>query len=423
MIKQTYNLHKETIHNFIWRLLQTFGKEGITFLIFFICAKLLDPYTFGIYNYVLTIIFLLVVFGDFGISTATSKYVAEYNVNNKNRLKSILYTSLLLILGLTITVTILTLLFGKYFLGDKYIYILYTIPLIFLMPLSSLYDGIYRGLKKFKQLAIISLLIGIFSLGFVYILIKQYGLVGALISQNLFYLILVLGLGIGYKEFNLKADKIVMKKIFYYSLIIGFANIAFLLYTKIDILILKQFDFIVEIGYYEIVNRLFLALSIPTMILGQVIAPDIIKDLICKRYSIVRKKLIKSIPIFIFLGIFLSIILYLIFPPIIKIFLPEYYTKDFLMILTILLFYFPIKLYANFLVNGFITPGGYAKIIIISGFIVGVLNILLDYIFVIKYGFIGIFFSTSLVYLIHTLILGIYLYTKLLSSERIENEK
>ena len=73
MLKQKYNQHKETIHNFIWRSLQIFGKQGIVFLIFILCAKMLIPYDFGIYNYVLAIVFLLIMFGDFGISTATSK--------------------------------------------------------------------------------------------------------------------------------------------------------------------------------------------------------------------------------------------------------------------------------------------------------------------------------------------------------------
>ena len=193
LIHKHYQRHKETIHNFIWRSLQIFAKQGITFLIFILCAKLLTPYEFGVYNYALAIIFFLIMFGDFGISTATSKYVAEYNATDKNKLKLILFNSGIIILGLTIIVTILTLIIGPGYLQDKYIYVLWLLPLVFLAPMTSLYDGIYRGLKRFKQLAIISLILGFISLFFVYFLIKQYGLVGALVSQNLFYFILLLG--------------------------------------------------------------------------------------------------------------------------------------------------------------------------------------------------------------------------------------
>ena len=112
LIHKHYQRHKETIHNFIWRSLQIFAKQGITFLIFILCAKLLTPYEFGVYNYALAIIFFLIMFGDFGISTATSKYVAEYNATDKNKLKLILFNSGIIILGLTIIVTILTLIIG-----------------------------------------------------------------------------------------------------------------------------------------------------------------------------------------------------------------------------------------------------------------------------------------------------------------------
>src|SRR3990167_8446862 len=130
-IKDSYRNNKETIYNFVWRSLQIFGKQGITLLIFILCAKLLSPYDFGIYNYVLAIIFFLIIFGDFGISTATSKYVAEYNVTDKNKLKSVLFNSGIIIFGLTVLITILTLVVGPWYLKEKYIYVLYLLPLIF----------------------------------------------------------------------------------------------------------------------------------------------------------------------------------------------------------------------------------------------------------------------------------------------------
>ena len=108
MLKNKYRRHKETVHNLTWRILQVFGKQGITFLIFILCAKFLVPYDFGIYNYSLTIIFFLIMFGDFGISTATSKYVAEYNIKDKEKLKSVLFNSGLIILAISILATILT---------------------------------------------------------------------------------------------------------------------------------------------------------------------------------------------------------------------------------------------------------------------------------------------------------------------------
>jgi teichuronic acid exporter len=214
-----YFKHKETLHNFTWRALQIFGKQGITFLIFILCAKLLNPYDFGIYNYILAVVFFLIIFGDFGISTATSKYVAEFNATDKSRLKLVLFNSLIIILVLGSIVTILTLVFGERFLGDKFYYIIYALPLLFLAPITSLYDGIFRGLKRFKELAVISLSVGVFSLVFVYLLITNYGLIGALIAQVLFYLLLTLVLSLRYGNLYFKIDKALIKKVFSYSLV------------------------------------------------------------------------------------------------------------------------------------------------------------------------------------------------------------
>ena len=263
MIKKAYQSHKETIHNFTWRALQTFGKQGLIFVIFILAAKLLVPYDFGIYNYILAIVFFLIMFGDFGISTATSKYVAEYNITDKNKLKSVLFNSGILILGLTIIISILTLIIGPWYLKEKYVYVLWLLPLIFLAPMTSLYDGIYRGLKRFKQLAIISLIVGFVSIFFVYFLIKAYGLTGALISQNLFYLLLLVSLGLGYKDFDFKINKRVMNEIGKYSFTYGLAILGNYLFIRFGILVLGHYNYINEIGMYELLNKIFMIIVLP----------------------------------------------------------------------------------------------------------------------------------------------------------------
>jgi len=336
ILRLQYSKHKETVHNFIWRSLQIFGKQGITFLIFILCAKLLTPYDFGIYNYILAVVFFLIIFGDFGISTATSKYVAEYNATDKQKLKFILFNSLIII-GLGVVVTLLTVLFGGYFLKEKYTYVLYTLPLLFLAPISSLYDGIFRGLKRFKELAIISLSVGFPSIIFVYLLVKNFGLIGALVSQNLFYFILVLTLSLVYRNLYFQFDKKLTKKIFNYSLIIGLTSISYFLYTKVDILVLGHFGFIEEIGYYEIVNKIYELIKLPILILAVTLAPTITKYYAQEKYKIVKNKFIKHFLYSLIFGILLSILLYFVIPIIIKSFLSKYFISETILIFNLLL--------------------------------------------------------------------------------------
>jgi hypothetical protein len=52
--------HKKTLVTHLYGT-GYFGKQGITFLIFILCARLLTPYNFGIYNYALAIIFFLII--------------------------------------------------------------------------------------------------------------------------------------------------------------------------------------------------------------------------------------------------------------------------------------------------------------------------------------------------------------------------
>jgi len=416
MIKKAYKNHKETIHNFIWRSLQTFGKQGITFLIFIICAKLLVPYEFGLYNYVLAIIFFLIIFGDFGISTATSKYVAEYNATDKKKLKLVLFNSGIIILGLTILITILTLIFGPYFLGDKYVYVLYLLPLIFLAPMTSLYDGIYRGLKQFKKLAIISLIVGLVSLSFVYILINQYGLIGALIAQNLFYLILFVALALGYREFSFKWDKKVMREIGRYSIIVGLSGIGYFFFTRIDILILGHFGYIIEIGYYEIVNKIILLIGTPILILSSVISPDITKLYIKKDIQGVYNRLKKYIFLSFLLGLILSIITFLLFGVLINSILTQYNNPKIFITLNIFLVIFIIQSVSGIVGNGFSISTGHAKINLYILLIFAALNLILDCILIGSYGYNGLIY-TKMIVGISANILQIFIYFKILGRE------
>ncbi|MDY0386316.1 MAG: oligosaccharide flippase family protein [Methanolobus sp.] len=407
-IKNNYINHKETIHNFTWRALQIFGKQGITFFIFILCAKLLTPHDFGIYNYILAIIYLLIIFGDFGISTATSKYVAEYNATDKEKLKLIIFNSLILIIGLASIVTLLTILFGSYFLNEKYVYVLYVLPMLFLAPISSLYDGIFRGLKRFKELAMISLFIGLASITFVYLLVRSYGLTGALISQSLFYLVLVMALFLTYGKIHIQFDKQLIRSIFNYSLLIGISSIGYFMYSRVDIIVLGQYGYIEEIGYYELINKGFELMFLPFALLAQVVAPNITAYFSKKEYSKVRVKLNFFMKLIIPAAILIAIIFYFIFPQIIKLFLAEYYVEEMLMAIFILSFLIPTKIWGVFQTQSFIVATGFAKIIAITTLLGGVLNIILDIVSINLIGFTGVFWVTLIIHSLNIIFQTIY---------------
>src|SRR3989344_818397 len=419
MLKNKYLQHKETIHNFIWRALQVFGKQGITFLIFILCAKLLVPYDFGIYNYALAIICFLIMFGDFGISTATSKYVAEYNLKDKKKLKSVLFNTGIIVLGLTLIITILTLIIGPFYLKDKYAYILYLLPLIFLAPMTSLYDGIYRGLKKFKQLAIISTVIGFISIFFVYLLINQYGLIGALVSQNIFYLILLIGLGLGYRDFNFKFNKQVIKEIGSYSFNFGIAVVGYYLFSRLDILILGHYGYINEIAVYELLNKIFLVLLVPFAILGQVIAPNYTVLYAERKYGLIHRKFKIYKKYLIIISSLFTLFLFWAIPKIINLFFIEYSTTSFLLIFYPTLLIYSVNFFNSPINAGMIVATGHARFMAHLNIFIAITNVFISLLLLQFMGFIGVIYATLIMNLVGTVILQFYYHNKI---KRLRNE-
>jgi PST family polysaccharide transporter len=397
MIKTLFNDHRETILNVFWRGLQLAVKDGISFVIFILAAKFLNPYDFGVYNYVLAVIFFLILFGDFGISVAASKYVTEYQTTNPEKLKYVLFNSGLVILALTILVTVGTLLLGPSFLKDKYLYVLYILPMIFFAPMTSLYDGIYRGLKKFRQLALLSTGVSILSLGFIYWLIRKYGLTGALLAQNLFYLALFLTLALGYRDFRFKLNRGILKSVSFYAFTIGITHVSAFIYYRVDILVLGYFNLIVEIGYYEIVLKVLMLIQLPFLVFAQVQAPNMVTSY-CREGSVV---ILQKMRLYILhsaiISLLLVILVGLVMPFILKRFLPEYYLPNVLWILYISLFFFIFQNVANLVGNTFIISTGHAKLNMINIIVFGILGLFLDILFVRYFGYMGIAYAKLIV--------------------------
>lgn len=414
-----YIKHTTTIHNFGWRAIQVLAKQGINFLIFLLCAKFLSPYNFGLYNYILTIVFFLVMFGDFGISSATSKYIAEYGESNQRETKKIIFNSILIISLLGTFITILSIILGKIFLKDLHIYLLYTLPLLFLAPVSSLYDGVYRGLKKFKELAIINLIIGIFSVIFIYLFIHKLDLIGALISQSLYYFLLVLTLSFKHGSIATIYDSSLLKKIVSYSSLIGLSTFGFYLYTRFDILILGHFNFVEEINSFQLIAKITVLLALAFTILGQVIAPYTTALVTRKENKKILNKFIKYSFLGFLLASSLTIVIYYITPFLLGTFLSHLLTDHFLYIFRIIIWTLPFNLLSPLIAQGFTVASGNAKIGLLT-IPFGITNVILAFFLIKQFGFIGIAYSSVTISILSKSTSWILLYRKFRStSDRI----
>jgi len=405
------NKSKTTSHLFFWRALQVLGKQGMVFVIFLICAKLLSPNELGLYSYILAIISFLVMFGEFGIATATFRYVAEYYVTDKRIIKSILFNSIVIVGSISFIVSIITIIIGQWLFSQYYQLLLYLVPLIILIPLNSLYDGIYRGLSRFKRLAIVSLTVGIATLFLVYFLILKIGLTGALIAQNVFYLLTLIFLVAGHHDISFKFDYKLMKRIGKYAILVGLANLGYFLYSRIGVVMLGAFGYISQIAYYEIVDKIFRLTLLTFIIYGTVVAVGNIKKYKLKKYRALYSDIVKTTYTSFIIGIIIMVILYFTVPLLIKQFFYQYYTADFVQIFKLFLLIIPLAIVEAVLASGYMTPLGYVKILTVTIFIGGIISVFANYVLVLHLGYIGIIYATIIIHNITNIVkIGIFMY-------------
>ncbi|MEJ0053258.1 MAG: oligosaccharide flippase family protein [bacterium] len=416
-LAKLYLEHKSTIHNLGWRILQITSQQGMVLFLFILCARFLSPIEFGFYNYTLAIVLFLVMFGDFGISSATSKYVAEYNVTNKEKLRAIPFNAGITVFGFGLLTSIIVLIFGSLYLGNHFESVLYVLPLVFLTPLVSLYDGIYRGLRRFRSLTLISAVIACLFVPLAYFLVKTQGLLGALLAQDVFYFVLLAGLVIGYRDFAFKINWKVIKMILKYSVIVGIGSVGFFFFGKIDTIFLGSFGYIKDIGYIEILNRLFSIVGTLPLIIASVIGPTIAGIHSRKEHKLLLIKLNKYIVLSLIIALIGSLAFLFFGKYVIQFAFPQYYDQTMINIIplySLLLFSY---LCASIVPSGFAVYTGHAKIsaYFLIGF--GILHVILNYVFLSAFGFYGLIFSILLTRIPSDL-LFIFFYKTILSREQ-----
>jgi O-antigen/teichoic acid export membrane protein len=350
---------------------------------------------------------------DFGISTAVAKYTAEYSALNSPKLKTIFFNSLLLVLFLTSVLIVLITLFGDIFFGENSKYLFSLFPLIVLGPLTSLIDGIYRGLKKFRDLAVISSIAGFLALVPVYFLVLHYGLVGAFWGQNLFYIILFLVSTAFYRDFSVLFDRDVIKEVSRYSLIFGFAVLGYFLFSRIDVVILGHYGFISEIASYELLNKIFAILLIPFAILGQVIAPDFTALYVKGEFQVLKRLYIRYLTVLFFVSTLVSLFLYFVIPLLVQKMLPDYFDSTLFVLLLPCVIIYALQFLSAPLNAGIVVPTGHANLMVYMNVFMGVGNVLLALFLLFSLGFAGVIYATLISNFIGLLILQHRFYSKI----------
>jgi Na+-driven multidrug efflux pump len=162
----------------------------------------------------------------------------------------------------------------------------------------------------------------------------------------------------------------------------------------VDILFLGHYGFIEEISYFEIMNKVLMILLTPFLIIGQVIAPNITIKFVRKDFNGIRASF-KKYFFFSVCMIFLILpIFYVLFKPVMTILLGQYNINLIYSLLNIMFIVFITQILNSIIPMGFVVSTGHAKLSAIFLVVFGLVNIVLDYVFINIYGFMGVAYAT-----------------------------
>lgn len=398
---QYFNKIKILKQDFFYRLIQTSSKEGFVFLLFLITANSVSSEEFGILSYVMAIAMLMIFFVNFGLSSAVTRYTAEFAVNKKYKINKIVSSISSLIFGLFVILFFALFLLRNLISTEIYFLILNILPFILFKSLSGVIDGIYRGLKYFKKAGVIAFFVFLICCPLSIYLILLFGISGFIFSIDIYYFLTFFLNLLFLIEKSFCFDFYIVKKVTKYAIWVGLASLSYFLYSKIDILIMKEYNLIVEIGYYEFINRIFEMIIFPFIILGQVLGPTISKYNAKKKY----KKILNILSVFfktvIPISLLISVGLFVLMPIVISTFFISFNNILFYKAFNILLFLMPLYIWSSFLTHGLIVPSGMAKILTLTTFIFGILNIVFDYLLIPNFGYIGVVYATLICHVLN----------------------
>lgn len=412
MTSKYFSLRKN-LTPFLWRLTQVLFKQGTTAIMFFIATYFLTKEDMGVYAYVSSMLLLLALFTDFGISTSTSRYVALYNSEDKEKVKRIFFNVSLVILVATVVVLVIFILLKDIFSVQYSDYLLLTLPMIFIHPMTSLMDGIYRGLKEFKKLALFTILNSIVGIGGAYLLVTNFGLNGTVVAPLLYFSSYLIILLIAYRGYQFVLDRKIVKDVTTYAMYFGIAALGHYLFSKMNVLILGSQNLLEEVAVYELLNKINTELLLPFIVLGQILAPNVVEDFSKKRFENIQKQFRKNLVLTLLAAIIFLPLSILITSVAVNLFFPIYSGDILQSLLLPVALTFSTAVPVVVINTGMITSTGHGKLMAIQNIITGIVNVLLNLFIIKSHGYIAVVWVTFAVQLISNTILYLIYSSKL----------
>jgi O-antigen/teichoic acid export membrane protein len=393
----------------VWNLGAQLVEVVMGIILLIVATRILGPENYGIYQTILAIIILSMMISDFGISASVSRFIAENIENHHIRNEFVTSGGLIkLIFMLFITIVLFSLIpkIELFFNIELEKYKIYIVIIVLLRSIREFFSRICQGIRRLdiraKMNSLYSLLSAALTIFFLFI---GFDVNAILIAEIIVSVFIIFYFIYNIRSIDIKLSITNEKNIFFsiirYSIPMFLTGLSFYIYTKSDVLMIQFFIDEKAVGLYALATMIISKVSIPLVSIGQSAGPafSTLKNIerMNSFLKVFKMTLVLSVPIS--LGVFLVADLLII-----QIFGIEYHeTISILKLLCIFLFFNSI----NSVMSPILDYMGYAKRRSILVGISAVLNILLNILFIPKFGIIGAVYSTLFTYTLYGIVLNL----------------
>ncbi len=375
-------------------------------------ARYLTPDEYGLFYAVFTFIVFFLFFRDLGLNSSLVKYIPEFKVKKQyDHIKTALVSALSFQMLSSVIFIILIFVFGRYLSINYFknplsydllrILSFYVLGSVFFRLLQSSFQG-FQNIKIYSLFEFLkNSLFLIFSLVFFYF---GFGIFSPAVSYVLLsFVISLILLPFFLKMFNFSSHRIsdfgsVTKKLFLFAIPVFFTGIGGKFISHIDTLILTGYVPIAEVGIYNVI----LPTSMMFLYFGSSISAAVfpmVSELSAKNSFKKISDGVKLLHKYSFVAIIPPAIILLIFSKkFISLFFGLEYASGYfaMQILMIGMLFYVVAGINNSVISGLGKPKTVAKIILFAA----IINTIINFILIPKYGIGGAAFSTTLSYII-----------------------
>jgi len=390
--KTTYR--KESFEKFFfntsWGFLEKLFKIINGLFILFFVSKYLKPEGFGELSYLIAILSLLYIISDFGLNDVISKKIVvstRSNIILNNLFSFRLINSIILIL-------VSFLFYYSNFNQFKYLFLLFTLTLIF--NSFKVIETYFQAKFQLKKTAIANIFTLVFSILFKVCLIYNNAnlnyFIFSIFLDSIVNSILLYFMYFTYSKVHIKIsiNSSIYKKYFFEGYLLFFASIFSILILRIDQLMIKNLMSSYDLGIYSVAVTIAESVNFIPVVMSYSLYPYFVNvKLDESKYVANLNKFLKFTTL---IAIVLIALFYLIGVNLINEFIDPIYS--FSISISKILIFSIIFISLGTCSNSFYMRNNLEKLIFKRSLICVSINIILNFIFIPKYGIIGAAYST-----------------------------